>query len=270
MKRYWGAVIIGVFVLVVSLGFVAPSLKHLWEESTEPTKNEGEVVSTMREGVTFQTDDGVTIVGDWYAVVKNDAPAVLLLHMMPATKESWRDFAAKLAEAGFSALAIDLRGHGESTKQGPKTLDYRRFADAEHQASRQDVKAALEFLRTEKGVPVSRIGLAGASIGANLALQALTDYPELKGAILLSPGLNYRGIETEPLIGRVGLEQAVFFVASRDDVESVDATQQLYDLAQTKKDILLYDAAGHGTTMLVKEPALEDRFITWLKEVLTP
>ena len=41
-------------------------------------------------------------------------PAVLLLHMLNSNRQVWVDFAAQLNEAGYSALALDMRGHGET------------------------------------------------------------------------------------------------------------------------------------------------------------
>ena len=45
--------------------------------------------------------------------------------MMPATKESWNEFSQKLREKGWHVLAIDFRGHGESTKEG---LNFENFS----------------------------------------------------------------------------------------------------------------------------------------------
>ncbi|WP_083680978.1 alpha/beta fold hydrolase [Archangium sp. Cb G35] len=41
-----------------------------------------------------------------------DGPLVLLLHGFPELSESWRDVLPRLAEAGFRAVAPDLRGYG--------------------------------------------------------------------------------------------------------------------------------------------------------------
>jgi pimeloyl-ACP methyl ester carboxylesterase len=41
-------------------------------------------------------------------------PIVLLLHGGGQTRHSWRHTAARLAENGWTSLAMDLRGHGES------------------------------------------------------------------------------------------------------------------------------------------------------------
>lgn len=107
--------------------------------------------------VSFLTDDGVSIVG---TVKEAGAPQkfLLLLHMLPSTRESWYAFSGQAASQGFSSLAIDLRGHGESITQRDKLrmlnqkLDYIDFTDVEHQATIRDVEAALDYLQKEKGV----------------------------------------------------------------------------------------------------------------------
>ncbi len=42
----------------------------------------------------------------------SDGPLVLLLHGFPELSESWREILPRLAEAGFRAVAPDLRGYG--------------------------------------------------------------------------------------------------------------------------------------------------------------
>jgi len=70
------------------------------------------------EEITLTTQDDVRLYADYYKSSTLNAPAVLLLHMMPETKESWREFAKKLREVGFQVLAIDFRGHGKSEFHG--------------------------------------------------------------------------------------------------------------------------------------------------------
>ena len=62
--------------------------------------------------VTCSGANGVTLVGDAYG--DPAAPSVLLLHGGGQTRHSWGGTAATLAEAGFYAVSVDLRGHGES------------------------------------------------------------------------------------------------------------------------------------------------------------
>ncbi len=228
------------------------------------------------EKVTLTTLDNVAVAGIYYYPGKlNGDPArkraVLCLHMMPATKESWNTLAEPLSVQGFGVLTIDLRGHGEST-DGPD--GYKNFTEAQHQKSMEDVEAAIAYLLEEK--EFEEISVIGASIGANLALQALGEHPEIKTAVLLSPGLNYYGVETMPVIDRLVLERVfdkrILFVTSEDDERksghNADMAQQLYLAApdEMEKKIIVYHAAGHGTDMFGKEqPDLLQEVVDWLK-----
>src|SRR3990167_3235399 len=112
----------------------------------------------MNEKVSFLTEDGVTVVGDYYE--GGGEKAVLLLHMMPSTRASWVSFANQLVADGFSALAIDLPLHCESIVGSLGTLDYNNFSDAEHQASIHDVEVAVDYLKSRG---MKEIDIAGAS-----------------------------------------------------------------------------------------------------------
>ena len=57
--------------------------------------------------------DNKKIAYDLYEV-KNPKGWLILTHMMPATKESWQDFAGEAQKLGYESITIDLRGHGES------------------------------------------------------------------------------------------------------------------------------------------------------------
>jgi epoxide hydrolase 4 len=53
-----------------------------------------------------------------------DGPLVLLLHGFPELSESWREVLPRLAEAGFHAVAPDLRGYGGTDRpEGGYDLD---------------------------------------------------------------------------------------------------------------------------------------------------
>lgn len=207
----------------------------------------------MSEKVKLLTSDGVEIIGDFYPTKNNDDPAVILLHMMPANRSSWQNFATELQKEEFQSLAIDLRGHGESIKQKNK------------QASILDVEAAVKFFQNH-GLKLEHIFLIGASIGANLALQFEAEHPEIKSVILLSPGLNYRGIETEPLVKKLKNNQAIFIVASEEDNYSADSSRRLFEITPAKKELKILKDAGHGTTMLEKEKSLTKELINWIKK----
>ena len=70
-------------------------------------------------------------------------------------------------EKNISSLAIDLRGHGES-------------GGGEVAESFLDVQAALAWLKKETGLPLGQTIVIGASIGANLAIQAAAAHADIR------------------------------------------------------------------------------------------
>ena len=222
------------------------------------------------EKITLTTQDDVSIVGNYFAQDKEDAPAVILLHMMPSTKESWDVFAGKLQQAGFQVLAIDERGHGESiraVREGEAVeLDYKTFAREEQQAKRLDVEAG-HFFFVEKGVEPEDIVVGGASIGANLTLLYLAEHKAARAGIVLSPGYNYRGIETLPLIERTYEGQQIFLAAAKDDSavpDSADAVEELAERANAKVRMQIFETGGHGTDIFGVHPEFMDEIVEWL------
>jgi len=203
------------------------------------------------EKITFKTKDGVTITGNYFKSQIKDSPVFILLHMMPATKESWNEFASIIQKNGYAALAIDLRGHGESTDRNGVLLDYKEFKDEEHRRSMNDIASAKDFLAGQNDINMSRIAIVGASIGANLALWQASIDKGVRLIILLSPGLNYRGILADELAPK--FKGNVYILASEGDTKAVDSSRKLATLfpGKTKLEILKGDL--HGTNMFDQE-----------------
>lgn len=215
--------------------------------------------------IILKTNGGVEIAGDFYQVFDKNAPAVILSHMMPATKESWKDFAGKLNQAGFHCLAIDLRGHGES-QDGPS--GFKNYADEQHRDSIKDLEAATGFL-IQFGIAPDKIAFAGASIGANLSLWLQAETTEIKASVLFSPGLNYKGIETEKMAKKLTDKQTVFMVAGGENDEySTETVIKLNNLIKNgDKQMKIFKKAGHGTDILKEEPSLVGEIILWLRNI---
>lgn len=205
------------------------------------------------------TIDGVTIIGDF--IQPNGAKkTALLLHMMPETRSSWTPLSVELNKAGIATLAIDLRGHGESVERqkvgGAKSkLDYKKFSDAEHQASRLDVDAAMNFLKS-KGFLEENILVAGASIGANLSVDAMYRYHKISRGVLLSPGLDYRGVKTESAIKGLEAAQKVWVIAAGNDEYSADSTKILAGLRPDISKATIFNGSDHGTNLFKSQKAL--------------
>lgn len=215
----------------------------------------------MFERIRISTEDGLQLAGVFVAARAPLHRAVLLLHMMPATKESYTAFQETLAGAGFASLAIDFRGHGESDG-GPD--GYRRFSDAEQQKKMLDVEAATRWLE-QKGVSGRDLVIVGASIGANLALEYAAAHPDVPAVVALSPGLDYRGVLTMPAVQGLGRRQRLYLAASRDDAKSDAAIDKLAEVSLAKTQVRHFDRAGHGTSMFEREPGFMDELVAWIQ-----
>lgn len=222
------------------------------------------------EKITIKTLDGISIVGLWNKPA-GARTAVLLLHMMPATKESWDPLVKALSKAGVASLAIDLRGHGESTSQetppsGPdhRELDYQTFTDTQHQASRLDVDAALNFLKT-RGFTESAIRVAGASIGANLTVDCLDRYAGIPRGVLLSPGMDYRGMKCEQAVRGLDGGQKIWIVAGKGDEYSAHSSEKMAALKPDAVKLSLFDGGEHGTNLFKPYPNLIKEITEYLQ-----
>jgi len=234
-------------------------------------------LSASMNKIFFTTKDNIKIAANLYEV-ENPIGWLVLVHMMPATKESFNELAQRFQNLGYESMAIDLRGHGESTTQtnadGTQTnaeiLDYRTFSDEDHQKSILDLEAAVDYLIKNRKATPDKISFIGASIGANLSLQYISEHPEFKTAILLSPGLNYRGIKTEPLVKNLKAGQKVFFVSATDDFNNKNNSEEnkrLHSLVPegVGKDIKIYQSGGHGTDILKNQPELINLILEFIQ-----
>ena len=207
--------------------------------------------------VTIRTEDGVMLSGMWYEPSNRPAPAVILVHMYQRSRRDWDGVASQLAAAGIGALTFDLRGHGESIGAAGKD-----FA-----AMVQDVKAARRFLVTRTDVIQGRVGIAGASLGASLAVLAAADDQAVMSLALLSPSLDYRGLRIEVPMKKYG-GRPVLLVASDEDSYASRTARELQKAGGGKRETLMLSQAGHGTTMLGRNPELATSLVDWFRRTL--
>ncbi len=205
------------------------------------------------EAVALPAADGVQIMGDLYlpAAGGERVPGVILLHMLGSNRRSWLDFPQTLVGACYAVLAIDLRGHGETSGQN----DWVK--------ARQDLQQEVDYLANRPEVRAEKIAIIGASIGSNLALNAGADKEAVRTVVLLSPGLDYAGVTTEDALERFGARPILIF-ASEEDTYAADSARVLDEAALGDHLLVMYQGAGHGTNMFAREPGLSQQIIDWL------
>ena len=212
--------------------------------------------------VTFRTADGALLSGSYYEASVKPSSAVILVHMYTRNRRDWEPVATRLSAEGIAALTFDLRGHGESTPAAAESA-------AGPAAMVKDVAAALQFLGTRADVANDRIGLAGASLGANLAVLAAAGDPSIRSLVLLSPTLDYRGVRIEQAARK--LTRPMLLVASREDAYSWRTVRDLTNPKQKEsqnRETLLLDGAGHGTGMFARDSSLVQAIVDFFRRTL--
>jgi len=221
-----------------------------------------------KENVALTTSDGVAISGYFVKGAAPKGPAVVLLHMLGRTKEDWDPIIEKYLgpETGFCFLAIDLRGHGQSVRQGEKVLNRKEFSEKDLDDMAGDIGAAVKWLKTRPEVDPDKIGILGASIAANLALVFASQDTTIKAVGLLSPSRNYRGAKTIEAMKAYG-KRPVFMAVASEDMQSVREVPWLQKQALGEEVTRVFDGNLHGTRMFAAYP-LDKPLTDFLKKHL--
>ncbi|MSO56353.1 MAG: hypothetical protein EXQ55_05440 [Acidobacteria bacterium] len=199
--------------------------------------------------VSIRAEDGAALTGAYYESTRRPAPGIVLLHMYRRSHTDWDAAASQLADAGFAVLALDFR----------QTEDLATLSI--------DVRAAKGFLRERAEVVPGSIGLAGASIGANLAVLDAADDPGVLSVALLSPGIDYRGLRTEAAMRQYAARPALLVGSTRDPYAR-RSIQHLITIGSGTREVRLTDSVAHGTTLLSRDPELIGALVDWFKRTL--
>jgi pimeloyl-ACP methyl ester carboxylesterase len=134
----------------------------------------------------FTGNAGNKLVGD----IRGEGPrSALLLHGGGQTRHAWDGTSRALAQAGWSAIAIDQRGHGDSAWIESGHYGFRDFgADA--------ACVAREIARTNGRKPVA-VGASLGGLASLLALGASGADPVFSGLVLVDivPQMDPTGVD---------------------------------------------------------------------------
>jgi len=213
------------------------------------------------QAVTFAARDGVQVTGTLYLPDRQPAPAVLLLHMLSRSQHDWDGTAVMLAESGIAALAIDFRRNG-----GPRPsmgeADSGNFSDLI-----LDAEAARAYLAARPEIIPGRIGVAGASLGANVAVLEAGNDSTVRSLAVLSVSLDYRGLKMEQALKNYGSRPALL-VASSEDPFALRSARQAVTMGDGPRELRVLSGAGHGTGMLARDPDLASTLVDWFLRTL--
>jgi dienelactone hydrolase len=226
------------------------------------------------------TPDGVKIVGDYYAAVMANPDTkpsfVILLHQYKADRKTWGPLVEALTQGGISAIAIDLRGHGESTEivgapSGGETVQgdlAKRVDEREKEVFKEmhkDIEAVYAWAAESGKVDLSRFGIVGASIGCTVAIDYAGTDRSVDGLLLLSPGEKYMGIRSSVDIKKIE-GRGMMMIATPDERADCDALKKANEAAEIDVRMgISGERKLHGTDMLGKVENLERDIVSYLQ-----
>lgn len=199
---------------------------------------------------------GSPLAASW-GVPNKATRGVVLVHQLGRNREDFSSLAAALVRDGNAVLTLDLRGHGANVPAGATAPE---LLPGDYAAMVADVHAAGQVLKA-KGAQT--LTFVGAELGANLVLNAAVDDPSVVSVVLLSPGLDYKGVITSDATYRYG-KRSMLLIASDDDVYSTKSSGILAGRAQGSHEFRLLEGAGRGIKMFNREPALEGYVVGWI------
>lgn len=217
------------------------------------------LASGCATGTYFKTDDGVMIAYQSSAVPE-PAGTAILLHGLGSDLSEWASLSKALNRAGWSTLAVDLRGHGLSREWEGEEISWEYLTPEGLLTSLQDVRSAVRMLG-----PPPNLWIVGSSFGSNLGAAYASQDSRVEGLVLLSPGFNYAGIAAEPALQAYG-RRPVLIAGAADDTFVLKACEVLYEKAQGPKKLLSYEKGGHGSAMLDNVKGLKEEIISWMNQ----
>jgi pimeloyl-ACP methyl ester carboxylesterase len=251
------------------------------ERPIEPPSPLPGAEANVPEAIEFTGADGVTIHAGLWRTGDPEAPAVVFVHQARSDRSEWEPFIRELrARApGLTVLALDLRGHGASTRAGDVNLRWQDFNSGDGPGLRRwascttDVQAAVSWLRRrEEGSIPRAIGLVGSSIGSTSVLRAAANDGvagpgRIAAVVAISPGMSYFSVPIRSALETLKVRSVpVLAVGARDDTNDVaGTTQEMVTILAENLQVQLYDDGGHGVAIAGPHPEAIGVVIDFLK-----
>ncbi|MBD3402735.1 hypothetical protein GF420_07555 [candidate division GN15 bacterium] len=229
-----------------------------------------------KRSIEVVTDDSLRLHAELTTVDTTEAaPLLVMLPMRGYNGQSYDTFitaALRYLTADTSVsdmpaphmLAVDLRGHGESTQRTGESVHYGTMTAAEYTKMPSDVARLLRRVIADTTIRIdtSRIMIVGASIGANTAIMATQHLPGVRRAVMLSPGKEYHSLA--PAEAFKDFEGEAMLVTSRGDGYSFESSNELAATKESGWMLKAYPGREHGTSLLYSDKRVMFDVLEWL------
>jgi pimeloyl-ACP methyl ester carboxylesterase len=218
--------------------------------------------------VTWTTRDGVKMVGLYHAASRPGAVTWVLLHGLGSVKEEWQAFGEELGAQGNGVFIYDARGHNQSTHTtSGETISYKAWQSAgagtPWDAMTGDLESAVRMLHEKFGLPESKVAVGGASLGANVALVYASQHPMVPKLVLLSPGVEYAGVNIQQAWPRYTPRKVMIAASPGDEYSYATVLGMCETQAYPECPKMVGKDHEHGVQML--EPGFSATLLKWMK-----
>lgn len=169
--RWVVALVAGLFLFYGIVGYLG-SASYIGENPRWRGMNRGpQDFGLNGEVVSFRAQDGISLKAWWLPAEGKARSNIIIAHGIDHTRQVMLPRASFLVRGGYNVLALDLRGHGESTAQyaSPGYLEAR------------DIFGAVQYIRARG--EHEPIAVLGVSYGAVAALLAAAQSREISAVI---------------------------------------------------------------------------------------
>jgi pimeloyl-ACP methyl ester carboxylesterase len=216
---------------------------------------------------------------------------VLVLHGIRDSKTSMRGIGRLLADGGYRAVLVDLRGHGSSSG------DWLTYGILDS----QDLSLVLDAIDGQN-LLTSPAGVFGCSYGAATAIQLAARDPRIRSVVAVAPfatldaaihsyarllGLGFilprgmidRAVQDAGRLGHFDPSEASTLRAIRQTTARVllihgsldwkippSSSQQLHTAAPSRSRLVLVQNAGHDSVMATLQDRLKAEILTWFDQ----
>ena len=208
--------------------------------------------------------------GLWMPQERADAPVLLYLHGARWNVSGSSSRIRRMHELGFSVLAIDYRGFGQSSAGLPSEV-----------TAGEDARAAWDWLAQQQ--PGKPRYIFGHSLGGAIAIDLARQVPDEQGTIvegtftsiadvvstfkwgwLPVSGLITQRFESVRKVSEIGSPLLVVH-GSEDSLIRPTLGRQLYEAAQEPKQFVLVEGGSHHNTNSVGLPAYRQAMASLFK-----
>lgn len=249
--------------LMVTLIFLMSVNAYGYEKETPSISNAQQVKFKAR------VDNDFLLVADYYAGGKRSG-GVIVLHDCKSDRSRYSTMANGLFQQGLHALALDLRGYGDSVSPAfSRELIKQNATDIVSYQSemallttywQDDLIAAYQFLRSKvdssQGIAIVTSGCS-STYGVALAEKIL-----LNSIVMITPQMTYADKERYKNL----IDIPSYFVTSAHHADSYQVVQELFSWNGSEKSKMqIFKGGRYGYHLIAREKSLINDISQWIE-----